>query len=169
MITPAILASMAEGLALLPPKMDTPKARVQLLAIGLQESKMEFRRQMVKMIVNGEKVLRPVGPAKGLLQFEETGGCRGVVKHAAARPHTIYVCKARGVAFNPRAIWDALEKDDVFAFAIGRILLWTDAKPLPELGEAGTAWLYYARVWRPGQPHPDKWPANYAAALEAVV
>lgn len=168
MITPAILASLSEGLALLPPKMDTPKARVQLLAIGLQESKLEFRRQMVSMIVNGQKVLRPVGPAKGVLQFEETGGCRGVVKHEAARPLTIAVCKARDVAFNPRGIWDALEKDDAFAFAIGRILLWTDAKPIPELGEPEAAWRMYERVWRPGKPHPEKWPANYAAALLGV-
>ena len=168
MITPAILASMSAGLALLPRRMDTPEARVQLLAIGLQESKLELRRQMVSMIVNGQKVLRPVGPAKGLLQFEETGGCRGVVKHVAARPHTITVCQARGVGFNPKAIWCALEHDDVFAFAIGRILLWTDAKSLPALGEAKTAWDYYARVWRPGKPHPDKWPANYAAALMAL-
>jgi len=34
------------ALAILPAKMDTPQARVMLLAIGLQESEFAHRRQM---------------------------------------------------------------------------------------------------------------------------
>jgi hypothetical protein len=168
MIPDHILPALDEGMSLLPFRMDSAKARVQLLAIGLQESKFKFRRQMISMLVNGEKVLRPTGPAKGYHQFEETGGCRGVVKHEAARNWTQSVCQARGVHFSPKAIWDAMERDDAFDFAMARLLLWTDVKPLPALGEADTAWAYYLRVWRPGKPHRDAWAANYNAALVAL-
>lgn len=144
------------ALAMLPPKMDTASARVQLLATGLQESRFEHRRQMNN------------GPAKSFWQMERGGGCTGVVKHPAARDLMKQVCIARSCAFTPLAIWNAIEHDDVLAAAAARLLLWTDPKPLPSAGDAGGAWDYYIRVWRPGRPHPSTWPALYAQAVEEV-
>ena len=42
------------------------------------------------------------------------------------------------------------------------------AVALPALGQAQEAWDLYARVWRPGKPHPQTWEAIYAQALAAV-
>ena len=138
--------------------MDTDGARVLLLAIGLQESALKHRRQ----IVGG----KPVGPAKGLLQFERGGGCTGVLTHEASQDLARWVCRAQGVGRTAKALWNALEFDDALAFAAGRLLLYTDPQPLPAVDDAAGAWAYYIRVWRPGKPWPDKWAKNHALARE---
>lgn len=148
------------ALDLLPRRMDTPRASVLLLAIGLQESALTHRRQ----IVGG----KPVGPAKGLLQFERGGGCAGVLNHAASRDLMRWVCMDRKTKATALALWNAIEHDDVLALAAGRLLLWTDSRPLPAIDDAATAWSYYLRVWRPGKPWPAKWPANHATARAMV-
>lgn len=150
------------GLSLLPMAMDTPEARVMLLAIGLQESRLVHRRQLVG------NPPRPVGPAKGLWQFERGGGCKGVVDRPASRYWMASVCKARGVTFNATAIWNALETDDILAAAAARLLLFTDPRKLPHLGDEAEAWRLYMRVWRPGKPHRTTWPDLYVQALTAV-
>lgn len=157
MIDPRPILNAA--LALLPRPMDSAEARVQLVANGLQESLLEHRRQLVG---NPPK---PVGPAKGLWQFERLGGCRGVVDHAASRYWMHSVCKARGVDFTATAIWNAIEHDDVLACSAARLLLFTDPRRLPALGDADDAWRLYIRTWRPGKPHRATWPELYAQAL----
>jgi hypothetical protein len=72
------------------------------------------------------------------------------------------------VSFDPRPIWCALESDDVLAAGVARLLLLTDPKRLPALGDAETAWDYYRRNWRPRKPHPKRWPENYALALGEI-
>jgi hypothetical protein len=54
-----ILSTLQQAFNLLPAFMDTPEAEVMLIAIGLQESGLIERRQ----IVAGQ----PIGPAKGLM------------------------------------------------------------------------------------------------------
>lgn len=160
MIPGHVQIAISAALAALPARMDTPEARVMMLAIGLQESRFEHRRQ----IVGG----RPVGPAKGYWQFERLGGCRGVVDHAASRYWAHSMCEARGVKFNATAVWNAIEGDDVLAAAVARLLLFTDPRRLPGLGNAREAWNLYIRTWRPGQPHRNTWGAFYAEALDHV-
>lgn len=126
-----------------------------LLAIGLQESRLTHRRQIG-------------GPARGLLQFELGGGVRGVLRHRSSREHAQAVCRARDVIATESAVYAALEHDDVLAMAFGRLLLWTDPKALPALGDEQAAWDLYLRTWRPGKPHRHTWDALYAKALEAV-
>ena len=145
------------ALAILPAKMDTQQARVMLLAIGLQESEFTHRRQMGN------------GPARGFWQFEKGGGVKGVMQHPASAPYVRAVCEVRGVPFDRYAVWAALETDDVFAAAIARLLLWTDAKALPAIDDAKESWSLYSRVWNPGKPHPDKWPANHDLARLEVI
>ncbi len=154
--------ALTPALALLPAAMDTPEARVMVIAICLQESRLIHRRQLV-----GDPP-RPVGPAKGLAQFERGGGCHGVVHHPASRYWMAAVCKARGVAFNATALWNAIEHDDVLAAAAARLLLFTDPRRLPHLGDEAEAWRLYMRTWRPGKPHRATWPSLYAQALAAV-
>ncbi len=135
-----------------------------LFAIGLQESRFEHRRQLLKKA----GVLQPIGPAKGYWQFERGGGCRGVVEHAASRYWMSRLCSERKCDFNATSIWNAIETDDVLAAGAARLLLFTDPKRLPALGDANGAWNLYIRTWRPGKPHRASWDALYAEALEAV-
>ena len=67
-----------------------------------------------------------------------------------------------------RPVWTALETNDVLAGVFARLLLWTDAKPLPAIGDEQGAWAYYLRNWRPGKPHPQTWPGFYRQAVEFV-
>lgn len=156
------LQAVESALALLPAAMDTLEARVMLLAIGLQESRLVHRRQLVG------NPPRPVGPAKGLWQFERGGGCKGVVSHPASRYWMASVCKARGVEFTATAVWNAIEHDDVLAAAAARLLLFTDPRRLPHLGDEREAWNLYMRTWRPGKPHRATWPSLYAQAMAEV-
>ncbi len=150
------------ALALLPSAMDTPQARVMLLAIGLQESRFVHRFQ----IVAGKP--RAKGPARGFWQFERGGGCAGVLRHAASRYWMFQVCEIRGCKPTADALWRAIENDDVLAAAAARLLLFTDPKRLPAVGDEAGAWALYMRVWRPGKPHRQTWPALHQQALRHV-
>ena len=147
--------AIAPALALLPARMNSVAAEVQMLAIGLQESRFEHRRQIG-------------GPAKGFWQFEQGGGVRGVLRHHSSREHAQAVCRVRNVIATEGAVYAALEHDDVLAAAFARLLLWTDPKALPVLGDEQAAWDLYLGTWRPGKPHRHTWDALYAKALEAV-
>ncbi len=155
-----IETAITPALALLPPSMDTPAAGVMLLAIGLQESRFIHRRQIG-------------GPARGFWQFEKgsrasRGGVWGVYLHAASKGYLAALCKARSVACDPDAIYAALEYDDVLAAGVARLLLWTDPKALPAIGDADAGWSLYLRTWRPGKPHPQTWPDLYRQAAAQV-
>ncbi|HEY9270001.1 hypothetical protein [Achromobacter sp.] len=150
-----IAGAINPALALLPAKMDAPAARVQMLAIGLQESRFLHRRQ-----ING--------PAMGFWQFERGGGVRGVLTHPASREHAYRICSTRGVEPVAAAVHPALEVDDVLAAAFARLLMWTDAWRLPVVGDEQGAWDMYIRTWRPGKPHPQTWRGVYAQAVVEV-
>ncbi|TGP43484.1 hypothetical protein EN871_16900 [bacterium M00.F.Ca.ET.228.01.1.1] len=153
--------AVAPALAILPTEMDTPEARVMLLAIGLQESRFSARQQL-----GG-------GPARGFWQCEQgsaktRGGVWGFYLHPASRYWISVLCRARGVAFDPVAIYGALDKDDVLAAGVARLGLFTDPKPLPSIDDVNGSWALYQRVWRPGKPKPDTWPALHAQAVAAL-
>lgn len=131
------------ALALLPAVMDTPQARVMLLAIGLQESRFEHRFQ----VVQGRPGAK--GLARGFWQFEpgtraSRGGVWGVWLHEASRFWLASLCRARGVEFEPGAIYAAIETDDVLAAGVARLLIYTDSLKLPVLGDVAGAWKLYA-------------------------
>lgn len=140
----------------------TPQSDVQMLAMGLQESRLTHRRQLV-----GNPPM-PTGPATGLWQFEEDGGVRGVMRHPSSKGKAELLCKVRNVGFDKKLVWRALQNDDVLAAGFARLLLWTDPKPLPALGNPQAAWDYYVRNWRPGKPHRATWDGFYDAAMAEV-
>ena len=147
-------AAVDTAFQLLPVKMDSRLARVIHAAIGYQETKYLTRRQYGN------------GPAAGYWQFER-GGIKGVMLHRASARLAMQVCDARGVEFNSEKIWEAMQVDDVLAAAFARLLMYTDAAPLPETSDE--AWHMYAdkaRTWSPGKPHPDDWSASWAFGLE---
>lgn len=162
MIPDQVKHAVSKALFMLPPAMTSPQARVMLYAIGLQESRFTHRFQ----VVQGRPGAK--GPARGFWQFERGGGCKGVVEHPASRYWMSRICQERKVDFNATAIWNAIETDDVLAAAAARLLLFTDPKKLPEVGDEKGAWNLYVRTWRPGKPHPQTWPALYAEALESL-
>ena len=141
-----------ESYKLLPAKMDTHFARANQAAIGYQESDGYLTRRQYGN-----------GPARGYWQFEEGGGVKGVMEHKASAELARSVCHARGVPFVRRTVWEALETDDVLAAAFCRLLMWTDSGKLPTNEADG--WAMYARTWRPGKPHPEKWPASWKFGL----
>lgn len=136
---------------LFPANYDSVKARLMLLTIGLQESRLEARKQVG-------------GPARGLWQFERGGGVRGVFHHHSTNKRVVEICDALQVPATVEEVYQTLQYDDVLAAAFARLLLWTDPFALPELGEVEEAWLLYERVWRPGRPHRHSWDALYAEA-----
>lgn len=147
-LTPAFL--------ILPMAMDSPTARMLLLAIGLQESSFTARRQM-----GG-------GPARGFWQNERGGGVKGVVTNKSTLAHCRNLTLARQVRFDIDAIYNALEHDDVLAAGVARLILFADPRPLPPMDDPALTWACYLRNWRPGKPRPDDWPKNHAAALAYI-
>ncbi len=158
LIQSVVASAMDPAMLLLPAKMESGLARVHLVAIGLKESDLRARAQ-----IGG-------GPARGLWQFElgsraKGGGVWGVFLHAASREPLRQLCLERGVQFSPAEIYAALERDDVLAAGVARLLLWTDRQALPKT--QASAWQLYAkRTWCPGTPRPEKWPPSWQAAVE---
>lgn len=170
----AILHSAIEpALALLPSIMDTPSARVLLLAFGLQESRFEHRDQLEK---GGKNTA--LGPALSFWQFERAGGVLGVLQHKASRIHAVRICTARGVNADSRAVWRRMAVDDVLGAAFARLLIWTDPIAMPAPTDEEAAWRLYLRTWRPGayergsesqrQELRAKFAKNHAAARQFV-
>lgn len=153
-----LLRAIGPALDLLPPGMDTPKARVMLLAIGLQESRFIYRRQ-----VNG--------PARGFWQFE--GGRMSLLAEVFQNTKTAAFCErlciSRKVMHAVPSIYAAIENDDVLAAGIARLGLWTNPATLPSVDDADGAWSYYVGTWHPGKPHRDTWNGFHAAARAVVL
>ena len=158
-----VLADMVEpAFRELPARMASDEARVMLLAIGLQESRFVHRVQMPL------RPGMPPGPARGFWQFERGGGVHGVLRHGASEAHAHRALASRGITSTSHAAWAALATDDVLAAIFARLLLWTDASPLPRIGDEGGAWDCYIRNWRPGKPHRQTWGALYNRAVQAA-
>lgn len=135
---------------------ESPESLVMIFAIGLQESAFALRRQMNN------------GPAASFWQFEKGGGVRGVLQHSASKDKAIVLCAARGVLPDSQSVWQVMLTDDVMGAGMARLLLLTDPKPIPKISDTQGAWNYYERNWRPGKPHPAKWPAYHNQAVEFV-
>ena len=129
---------------ILPGKFHSRGATVLMLAIGLQESGFVHP---IQLIGNDR---RPVGPARGYWQFERGGGVVGVMNHGTTSRYTRAACNIAQVAFNAADIHYALAFDHVFAAALARLLLWTDPRATPAIGDEAGAFDYYIRNWRPG-------------------
>ena len=124
--------------------MDTPEARVMLIAIALQESRLSYRAQIR-------------GPARGYWQFEQGGGVRGVLTHPASQRYAETIAERLDYEPGVSIVYEALADNDVLAASCARLLLWTDPRALPGIDDVDTAWDTYIRNWRPGKPHPDTW------------
>lgn len=143
------------ALSMLPAHFDTPGARAELIAIGLQESRFKYRRQIG-------------GPARSFWQAESGGGFRGILFHAATKELARDVLQRAGYGEPDESDFQAIEHNDILACVGARLLLWTHPARLPRKHEHEYAWDYYLETWRPGKPHPSTWPAFYAQAWEGM-
>lgn len=149
-------SALVPAFAILPMPMDSPVARALLLAIGLQESEFKVRRQYAS------------GPARGFWQCEKGGGVKGVVTNKVTAAHCRNLSLARNVPFDIDAIYGSLERDDVLAAGVARLILFADPRPLPPMDDPALTWACYLRNWRPGKPRPEDWPENQRSAMAAV-
>lgn len=131
----------------------TDSARVLLMAIAGQESNWSHRTQVG-------------GPARSYWQFELGGGV--VAVFSATQRQIRAVCDTLDVPCSPAVVFEAMAWNDVVACAMARLNLWRDPAPLPAVGDKDAAWNYYRRIWAPGAPHPELWPAVYDQALATV-
>lgn len=139
--------------------LDSLPARHMLLAIALQESALRHRRQVDRNGIEN-------GPAVSFWQFEQGGGCKGVLTHRAVATRMKVFCASHGVEGTPAALWDAMKTDDVLGAAAARLLLYALPDRLPKASVDG--WVQYIAAWRPGKPKPDTWAAHWQTAGEVV-
>lgn len=138
---------------------DSVDARRFLLAIAMQESGLAHRRQVA---ADGSES----GPAASFWQFEQGGGCKGVLYHPAVGEKMRAACEANNVQATPQGLWEAMRYNDIIAATAARLLVYTLPHGLP--ATAGEGWAQYMAAWRPGRPHPDTWPINWDLATIAV-
>jgi len=154
-VTDVLTKTIPQAARLIPTIPFTPASQSMLIAIGLQESRFIHRKQLN-------------GPARGFWQFEAGGGTRGVLRHSRTASLAGFIAYQRLGDIRPATVNEALAADDVLACAFARLLLWTDPKPLPEIGNPESAWQCYLRNWRPGKPHRHTWDGLYRQAVQAV-
>ena len=142
---------MGPALRMLPMMMDSPEARLMLAAIALQESGLRFRKQIR-------------GPARGWWQFEEIA-VREVAQHRSSTKHYHTTCELLEFDAHTKMMHEAIAYNDTMAFVIARLFLWRVPEALPAVGDEDGAWRQYVRTWRPGKPHPQRWPALYQRAM----
>ena len=135
------------------------EAYQMLLSIAGQESNWTYRYQI-------SSIPSRKGPARGFWQFEKNGGVAGVMRHKYSKTKAMNLCDYLGVPWHKKTIWQSLETNDRLAVGFARLLLWTDPKSLPRTQSSG--WNYYIRNWRPGKPHPSKWPTIWKDSAEVI-
>jgi hypothetical protein len=144
---------IAPGSEAVPMMMNTIPSQVLLMAIAGQESAWQYRIQI------------PSGEARSFWQLEQQGAIADVM----ADPNTAMVvstfCDTYSISPDTATLFDAVAYNDTLAYLIARLALWQDSEPLPKVGDEESAWNYYNAVWRPGDPHPDSWPAIYTQAM----
>ena len=150
---------MPAALSLLPAKYDTPEARAMVLAIGLQESQFLARAQRAR----GQRT-NWIPPARGFWQFECESATREVLINPRTRPLVLPLLDLLHYPPDQNACWLALEHNDVLACLFARLNLLTCPIPNPGPEDAAIGWHIYKSTWRPGAPHPETWPENYARA-----
>jgi hypothetical protein len=155
-----LAVAVTPALSLLPERMDSAAARAMLVAIALQESDLVNRRQIK-------------GAAKSYFQFEPpTRGhvaIRGVLGHKLTADLAREALLRLDCPTDIMAVHDVVEYSDVVACVFARLLLWTLPQRLPQPTETDMAWRQYIDAWRPGKPHPQRWPERYARAWMEVL
>lgn len=138
---------------------DSPQSRRFLVAIALQESKINHRRQLTASGAEN-------GPAASFWQFEKGGGCAGLFRHHATEDKIVRICSIFNIEANAASLWEAMRFNDIVAAAAARLLIYTLPDKLPLNSVDG--WAQYLDAWRPGKPHESTWAAHWVSAGRVV-
>jgi hypothetical protein len=92
-----------------------------------------------------------------------------VLTNRKTQPIITHLCE-RTLQYAPteRVCHPALEHNDILAAIFARLLLYTVPAALPTRDEGTLAYGQYIAGWRPGRPHPEKWPSYYRQAWKLV-
>lgn len=139
-----------------------PRAKLLLLAIAGQEADWRARKQ------------EPVAYAAGLWQFEkgDDSALDLLLRSSKLGDEAAELCRLHQVpvaedgVYTRENVWKTFIVNDELAAGFARLLLASDANPLPEIGEQDEGWNTYRRNWKPGKPRPKAWPRSYSTALE---
>lgn len=151
--------------SLLPPGMDSAQARAMLLAIGLQESKLRHRAQLVGDAREWWESKNP--PAHGWFQFERPA-IGLLLKHAATKLLLERVLTDLEYPADDSILHQALRDNDLLAVCFARALLRTVPESLPVIGDVLESERQYLWAWRPGKHDPERWKKSYALMLETM-
>lgn len=148
--------------SLLPGQMHSREAVAMMLAIGLQESAFNARRQ------GGHGTTPGLGPARGYWQFEKNGGVAEILTSPDTKPIITPICEL--LLYEPVSLvcHEALQHNDTLAACFARLLLWRDPRAMPSPIESVKGWQIYLRNWRPGKPHQATWREHFDAAWAVV-
>ena len=129
-------------------------AERMMLAIGIQESGFQHRRQIVG--------IAEYGPARGWWQFERPG----VAEALSDDRHDLVM--RLGLPTDPDQLHSILQWSEVGATVCARLLLWGYPDPLPGPSYPDEGWRQYTARWRPGKPAPQRWGSAWERACKAV-
>jgi hypothetical protein len=117
-----------------------------------------------------ERLQKPVPYAHGFAQFERMGGVKGVLQHPATKAIAKRLCDNYNIPATPTGVWVTigLPEGDNLAIAFARLLLFTDPRPLPAVGDVEASREYYERNWQPGKKDAERWRRVYPQSLKAV-
>ena len=146
-----ILIPAAQFAADINPALDTPPARLQMLATAGYESRWEYRAQF-----GG-------GPALGYW-MDQQNAVQLLLDHPAAGPLLRRAAEALGIAPHAAAIHAASENTDAIAYLIARLLAWCDPHPVPAIGDEEGCWHAYLRAQNPGAVSRERWAEVYPQA-----
>lgn len=130
------------------------RARILVLTIAGQESNWAARRQT------------PVAYARSYWQFELGGGVSGLFQVTPTQLKK--VCASLDIPYDRNVVFEAMAWNDRLAGSMARLLLYSDPRPLPVVGDVEGAYHYYDDIWRPGSKRPNEWAGNYAKARAAM-
>jgi len=147
-ILPGATIAAAHGL-------DSPEARLLLMAVAGQESAWAARQQV------------PVAYAHGYWQ-EEIEAVQQAFDGRETGPIIRALCEGLDVPDDAATVFEAIVWCDPLAYLVARLTLLPDPEPLPVIGDEAAALAYYRRTWRPGSFAPSRWVGRYQAALAAL-
>lgn len=143
-VTPIyMLQTIRQALGYFRPDMRGTPIEVLLLATALYES-----GGLTRVQVNG--------PARGLPQLQ-LNYIQDIASNRASEQWLVRFCQSVGAPAEPRKIYGRLTSNDVLAFGVDRLGFWCDPNPLPEVGDADAAGVYYDAVHQPGSWVPERW------------
>lgn len=142
---------------LLPPQVDSPKARCLLLAIAGQESGWERQRPRETIEIR-----------RGYWGCTKNHAVLWVLHNSLTRPVIRRVCAELEQVPGLDEVFSSIEMDDRLAYCVARLFLIAAApdERVPEIGDDRRAWLLYERVWLAAPPSSNvaHWHAVYSAA-----